>query len=112
MTKFRKISRNVDFVQKMALFGPFLPPERGQNLGPKIFLQESQTKRPYASKKPSYIKIRPFFGKKWSKTLQCHHMQCIFDQKGPKRPKPDFSRDFHLFFFSKVNPKYSSNLQN
>ena len=32
-------------------------------------------------------------------------------KKGPKRPKPDFSRNFHLFF-SKVNPKCSLNLQN
>ena len=32
-------------------------------------------------------------------------------KKGPKRPKPDFSRNFHLFF-SKVNPKCSLNIQN
>ena len=28
---FRKTGRNVDFWPKMAIFGPFLPPERGKN---------------------------------------------------------------------------------
>ena len=89
----------------MAIFGQFLPPERGQKLGAKIFLQESQTKRPYASNKPSYIKIRPF----WARYLQKNGQKpynvttcnVFFTQKGPKR---DFSRNFH-WVIPYIDPK-------
>ena len=115
MTRFRKISRNVDFWPKMAIFGPFLPPERGENWRPKFFLQESQTTRPYASNKPSYIKIRPSLGalstKNGKKPYNVTTCNVFLTKKGPKRPKPDFSWIFHLFF-SIVNPKYSLNMQN
>ena len=74
----------------------------------EIFLQESQTTRPYASNKPSYIKIRPFLGalttKNGKKTLLCHHMECIFDQKRAKTAKTRFFLELSLVFF-KSKPK-------
>ena len=54
-------------------------------------------------------------GQKHSKTaiLAYNVTTCnvFLTKKGPKRPKPDFSWNFHLFF-SKANPKYSLNMQN
>ena len=70
--------------------------------------------RPYASNKPSYIKIILFFGalstKKVKKNYNVTTSNVFLTKKGLKRPKPDFSQNFH--FFSKVNPKWRLNMQN
>ena len=82
----------------------------------KIFLQESQTTRPYASKKPSYTKIRPFLSalstKNGQKPLLCHHMQCIFYQTStPSDGPPLRFKTIILIQITKINLKNINGLK-
>ena len=49
-------------------------------------------------------------GRKWSKTPFCHHMQCIFYQKGTKTTKTSFFLELsHDYFINrpKIQFKYA-----
>ena len=110
MTRFRKISRNIDFWPKIAIFRPFLPPERGQNLEADFFCNKVKlcvrTLLTSHHTLKLYYFLARYLQKNGQKPYNVTTCNVFLTKKGLKRPKPDFSRNFHLFF-SKLNPKCS-----
>ena len=108
MTGFRKISRNVDFWPKMAIFDHFYPLKEAKNYGrnfscKKVKLRVHTLLTRNHTSKLDHFWVR-YLQKMVKKPLLCNHMQCIFDQKRTKTAKTRFFLELSLAFF-KSKPK-------
>ena len=115
MTGFRKISRNVDFWPKKAILDHFYPLKEAKIDDQKFFRKKVKLRAHTLLTSHHTSKLDHFWAHYLQKMVKNPYYvttcNVFLTKKGPKRPKPDFSRNFHLFF-SKVNPKGSLNMQN
>ena len=86
----------------MFIFGTFWREQKFRG----NFLPESQTRWPYASNKPSYIKFRPFLGalstKNGKKPYNVTTCNVFLTKKGSKRPKRDFWGEIRNRHFRRI----------
>ena len=108
MIRFRKICRKIDFWPKRPFFVHFYLLKEVKNYGQIFFCKKVKLRVHTLLTSHHTSKLDHFWAhylqKMVKKPYNVTTCNVFLTKKGPKRPKPDFSWNFHLFFF-KSKPK-------